>query len=70
LWRPISATAWVNDKMAELTAAGRPDDESPAVDSNERVPGTCYFGDAQVVNMSPVDLARLVRHKFAEIGQW
>ena len=66
-------TAWVKDKLAELKAAGRPDDEfgfvvhgtmadprwlDPAVDPNERVPGTCYLGDPQVVNMSPVGLAR------------
>ena len=30
----------------------------PTVDPNERVPGTCYLGDPQVVNMSPVGLAR------------
>ena len=30
----------------------------PAVDPNERTPGTCYLGDPQVVNMSPVGLAR------------
>ena len=66
-------TAWVKDKLAELKAAGRPDDEfgfvvhgtmadprwlDPAVDPNERAPGTCYLGDPQVVNMSPVGLAR------------
>ena len=28
------------------------------VDPNERIPGTCYLGDPQVVNMSPVGLAR------------
>jgi hypothetical protein len=30
----------------------------PDVDPNERAPGTCYLGDPQVVNMSPVGLAR------------
>ncbi len=62
-------TKWVKDKLAELKAAGRPDDEfafvvhgtmadprwlDPTVDPNERAPGTCYLGDPQVVNMSPV----------------
>jgi len=66
-------TAWVREKLAELQAAGRPDDEfcfvvhgtmadprwlDPTVDPNERTPGTCYLGDPQVVNMSPVGLAR------------
>lgn len=52
-------TAWVKDKLAELKAAGRPDDEfgfvvhgtmadprwlDPTVDPNERAPGTCYLG--------------------------
>jgi hypothetical protein len=30
----------------------------PTVDPNERTPGQCYLGDPQVVNMSPVGLAR------------
>jgi pimeloyl-ACP methyl ester carboxylesterase len=66
-------TAWVREKLAELKAAGRPDDEfgfvvhgtmadprwlDPSVDPNERTPGTCYLGDPRVVNMSPVGLAR------------
>jgi alpha-beta hydrolase superfamily lysophospholipase len=73
-------TAWVKDKLAELKAAGRPDDEfgfivhgtmadprwlDPAVDPNERVPGTCYLGDPQVVNMGPVGLAR-----FSTLRSW
>ena len=32
----------------------------PAVDPNDREPGTCYLGDPQVVNMSPVGLAPLL----------
>src|SRR6201993_2932136 len=66
-------TAWVKHKLAELKAGGRPDDEfgfvvhgtmadprwlDPTVDPNERTPGTCYLGDPQLVNMSPVGLAR------------
>ena len=62
-------TKWVKEKLAELKAAGRPDDEfgfvvhgtmadprwlDPTVDPNDRTPGTCYLGDPQVVNMSPV----------------
>ena len=31
----------------------------PAVDPNDRTPGTCYLGDPAVVNMSPVGLAVL-----------
>ena len=37
----------------------------PTVDPNERVPGTCYLGDPQVVNMSPVGLAR-----FSTLRSW
>jgi alpha-beta hydrolase superfamily lysophospholipase len=73
-------TAWVKDKLAGLRAAGRPDDEfafvvhgtmadprwlDPAVDPNERIPGTCYLGDPQVVNMSPIGLAR-----FSTLRSW
>ena len=73
-------TAWVKGKLAELRAAGRPDDEfgfvvhgtmadprwlDPAVDPNDRTPGTCYLGDPAVVNMSPVGLAR-----FCSLRSW
>jgi len=37
----------------------------PNVDPNERTPGTCYLGDPQVVNMSPVGLAR-----FSTLRSW
>ncbi len=37
----------------------------PTVDPNERTPGTCYLGDPQVVNMSPVGLAR-----FSTLRSW
>ena len=77
-------TAWVKDKLAELKAAGRPDDEfgfvvhgtmadprwlDPAVDPNDRTPGTCYLGDPQVVNMSPVGLARFCTLR-SWLSQW
>jgi hypothetical protein len=37
----------------------------PTIDPNERTPGTCYLGDPQVVNMSPVGLAR-----FSTLRSW
>ena len=37
----------------------------PTVDPNERTPGTSYLGDPQVVNMSPVGLAR-----FCTLRNW
>jgi hypothetical protein len=40
-----------------------------AVDSNERVPGTCYLGDPQVVNMSLVGLARFLTLR-SWLSQW
>ncbi len=77
-------TKWVKEKLAELKAAGRPDDEyafvvhgtmadprwlDPTVDPNERTPGTCYLGDPQVVNMSPVGLARFCTLR-SWLSQW
>ena len=77
-------TKWVKDKLAELKAAGRPDDEfafvvhgtmadprwlDPTVDPNERTPGTCYLGDPQVVNNSPVGLARFCTLR-SWLSQW
>ena len=77
-------TKWVKDKLAELKAAGRPDDEfafvvhgtmadprwlDPTVDPNERAPGTCYLGDPQVVNNSPVGLARFCTLR-SWLSQW
>ena len=53
-------TKWVKEKLAELEAAGRGDEEhcfvvhgtmadprwlDPAVDPNDREPGSCYLGD-------------------------
>lgn len=77
-------TAWVKDKLAELRSAGRPDDEfafvvhgtmadprwlDPTVDPNDRAPGSCYLGDPQVVNMSPVGLARFCTLR-SWLSQW
>lgn len=66
-------TKWVREKLAELEAQGRGDEEfcfvvhgtmadprwlDPTVDPNDRTPGTCYLGDPRVVNSSPIGLAR------------
>lgn len=73
-------TAWVKEKLAELAADGRQDEElcfvvhgtmadprwlDPAVDPNDREPGTCYLGDPRVVNNSPIGLAR-----FCSLRSW
>jgi len=73
-------TAWVKGKLAQVRASGRPHDEfafvvhgtmadprwlDPGLDPNDRVPGTCYLGDPQTVNMSPVGLAR-----FSTLRSW
>jgi pimeloyl-ACP methyl ester carboxylesterase len=73
-------TAWVRETLDGLKASGRPLDErgfvthatmadprwlDPAVDPNDREPGTCYLGDPQVVNMGPVGLAR-----FSTLRSW
>jgi len=66
-------TAWVKAQLASLRASGRENEErafvvhgtmadprwlDPAVDPNDRAPGTCYLGDPKVVNNGPVGLAR------------
>ncbi len=73
-------TAWVEERLAELKAAGRDNDElcfvvhgtmadprwlDPTVDPNDRRPGTCYLGEPRVVNNSPVGLAR-----FSTLRSW
>ncbi len=73
-------TKWVTGKLAELEAQGHRDEEfcfvvhgtmadprwlDPAVDPNERTPGTCYLGDPRVVNNSPIGLAR-----FCSLRSW
>jgi pimeloyl-ACP methyl ester carboxylesterase len=77
-------TKWVKEKLAKLSEEGRPDDEfafvvhgtmadprwlDPTVDPNERTPGTCYLGDPQVVNNSPVGLARFCTLR-SWLSQW
>src|SRR6201991_1961387 len=77
-------TQWAKAKLAELKAAGRPDDEfafvvhgtmadprwlDPTVDPNERAPRTTYLGDPRVVNMSPVGLARFCTLR-SWLSQW
>ena len=73
-------TRWVRTKLDELEAAGRGDEEfcfvvhgtmadprwlDPAVDPNDREPGTCYLGDPRIVNNSPIGLAR-----FCSLRSW
>jgi alpha-beta hydrolase superfamily lysophospholipase len=73
-------TRWVRDTLDALKTSGRQLDErgfvvhgtmadprwlDPAVDPNDREPGTCYLGDPQVVNMGPVGLAR-----FSTLRSW
>ena len=73
-------TTWVREKLAELEAQGRADEEfcfvvhgtmadprwlDPTVDPNDRETGTCYLGDPRVVNDSPIGLAR-----FCSLRSW
>lgn len=73
-------TAWVKDKLAEIRASANPNREfaftvhgtmadprwlDPTVEPSDRVPGTCYLGDPEVVNDGPVGLAR-----FASLRSW
>ncbi|WP_067859254.1 alpha/beta fold hydrolase [Nocardia shimofusensis] len=77
-------TAWVKDKLAELKAAGRPDDEfgfvvhgtmadprwlDPTIDANDRDPGESYLGDPQEVNQGPFGLARFTTLR-SWLSQW
>ncbi|WP_328394080.1 alpha/beta hydrolase [Nocardia sp. NBC_00416] len=77
-------TAWVKARLAQLRRSGRDADEygfvvhgtmadprwlDPALDSNDRIPGTCYLGDPRVVNMSPVGLARFTTLR-SWLSQW
>jgi pimeloyl-ACP methyl ester carboxylesterase len=73
-------TDWVKDRLAELRNAGRPNDErafvvhgtladprclDPAVDPNDREPGTSFLGDPRIANNSPIGLAR-----FSTLRSW
>lgn len=77
-------TRWVEEKLASLRDAGRGDEEfaftvhgtmadprwlDPAVDPNERPPGTCYLGDPRLVNNGPVGLARFCTLR-SWLSQW
>jgi len=73
-------TKWVKEKLTELEAEGRGDEEfcfvvhgtmadprwlDPTVDANDRKPGTCYLGDPRIVNNSPSGVAR-----FSSLHSW
>jgi len=73
-------TKWVKEKLAELKSSGHGDEEfcfvvhgtmadprwlDPAVDPNDREPGSCYLGDPRIVNNSPIGLAR-----FCSLRSW
>jgi alpha-beta hydrolase superfamily lysophospholipase len=73
-------TAWVREELKRCRREEGPGAErgfvvhgtmadprwlDPAVDPNEREPGTCYLGDPRVVNMGPVGLAR-----FSTLRSW
>lgn len=73
-------TKWVREKLAELEAQGRADEDfcfvvhgtmadprwlDPTIDPNDREPGTCYLGDPRIVNNSPIGLAR-----FCSLRSW
>ena len=73
-------TKWVKEKLADLEARGKSGEEfcfvvhgtmadprwlDPAVDPNDREPGTCYLGDPRIVNSSPIGLAR-----FCSLRSW
>ena len=73
-------TKWVKAKLADLEARGKSGEEfcfvvhgtmadprwlDPAVDPNDREPGTCYLGDPRIVNSSPIGLAR-----FCSLRSW
>jgi pimeloyl-ACP methyl ester carboxylesterase len=77
-------TAWVRDRLAARIAGDGPGAEEgfvvhgtmadprwldPAVDPNDRVPGTCYLGDPRIVNMGPVGLARFCTLR-SWLSQW
>ncbi|HKY92053.1 MAG TPA: alpha/beta hydrolase [Nevskiaceae bacterium] len=77
-------TAWVREKLAKLRAAGREHEEfgfvvhgtmadprfvDPAVDPNERPPGTCFLGVPRIVNNGPVGLARFCTLR-SWLSQW
>jgi pimeloyl-ACP methyl ester carboxylesterase len=73
-------TAWAKDMLVRRVAEDGPGGElgfvvhgtmadprwlDPALEPNERAPGTCYLGDPRLVNMGPVGLAR-----FSTLRSW
>jgi pimeloyl-ACP methyl ester carboxylesterase len=73
-------TSWVKERLAELRGAGHSHDErafvvhgtladprclDPAVDPNDREPGTSFLGDPRIANNSPIGLAR-----FSTLRSW
>jgi len=84
LARSRRITAWVRDELAARIKADGPGAErgfvvhgtmadprwlDPAVDPNDREPGTCYLGDPRIVNMGPVGLARFCTLR-SWLSQW
>ena len=77
-------TTWVKDKLATIEASEHPGDEfgfvvhgtmadprwlDPAIDPNDRDPGTCYLGVPRDVNMGPFGLARFTTLR-SWLSQW
>lgn len=77
-------TAGVRERLAGIQASQWPDDEhcfvvngtmadprwlDPAVDRNDRVPGTSYLGDPRLVNTGPAGLARFTTLR-SWLSQW
>ncbi|MCA9574846.1 MAG: hypothetical protein R3B40_29560 [Polyangiales bacterium] len=77
-------TDWARHQLDLLARRGQPHGErafvvhgtmaapcwlDPAVDPNERKPGTCYLGDPRVVNDGPVGLARFTTLR-SWLSQW
>jgi dienelactone hydrolase len=77
-------SAWALDRLAAFKAAGEPFREQgfvvhgtmadpkwldPSIDPNGRRPRWCFLGDPEVVNMSPVGLARFCTLR-SWLSQW
>jgi pimeloyl-ACP methyl ester carboxylesterase len=77
-------TAWTKQKLAQLKAAGRPNDEfgfvvhgtmadprwlDATIDPNERRPNWSFLGDPQTVNNGPAGLARFTTLR-SWLSQW
>ncbi len=77
-------TAWVRVKLAAIRGSDSPNQEfgftvhgtmadprflDPTIEPSDRVPGTCYLGDPEVVNDGPVGLARFCTLR-SWLSQW